>query len=149
MRTGRERPDTVIRERMEKATRTHEDQMDFILDVMINLLARRIGVYMLGLLSGGRFKGEGGFAWGWAVAVGDLVLFAPFAAFIAGLIYIGGRVAGKRRMAAGMQAQAFAGHGEHLVTLLAKTCFDAFADRTRGQGCPCQSGSATAGTCPD
>jgi hypothetical protein len=76
---------------MEKATRTHEDQMDFILDVMINLLARRIGVYMLGLLSGGRFKGEGGFSWGWAVAVGGLVLFAPFAAFIAGLIYIGGR----------------------------------------------------------
>lgn len=65
--------------------------MEFILDIVINLLAHRIGVYVLGLLSGGRFKGESGFAWGWAVAVGGLVLFAPFApfaAFIAWLISI-------------------------------------------------------------
>ncbi|MDR6914457.1 hypothetical protein J2X66_001321 [Pseudomonas sp. 3296] len=57
--------------------------MDFILD----LVAHRIGVYVLGLLSGGRFKGESGFAWGWAIAFGGLVLFTPFMAFIALLIY--------------------------------------------------------------
>ncbi|MDD1139664.1 hypothetical protein M5G22_19060 [Pseudomonas sp. TNT2022 ID233] len=60
--------------------------MDYILDILLNRLAHRIGVYVLGLLSGGRFKGESGFAWGWAVAVGGLVLFAPFLAFIALLI---------------------------------------------------------------
>jgi hypothetical protein len=64
--------------------------MDFIFDILINLLAHRIGVYVLGLLSGGRFKGESGFAWGWAVAVGGLVLFAPFVAFIALLIHTSG-----------------------------------------------------------
>ncbi|QTD35879.1 hypothetical protein [Pseudomonas fluorescens] len=57
--------------------------MDYILDILLNRLAHRIGVYVLGLLSGGRFKGESGFAWGWAVAVGGLVLLAPFVAFIA------------------------------------------------------------------
>jgi hypothetical protein len=66
-------------------------KMEFIFDIVINLLAHRIGVYVLGLLSGGRFKGESGFAWGWAVAVGVLVLFAPFAAFIAWLIHTSGR----------------------------------------------------------
>ena len=65
--------------------------MEFISDIVINLLAHRIGVYVLGLLTGGRFKGESGFAWGWAVAVGGLVLFAPFAVFIVWLIYTGGR----------------------------------------------------------
>nr|WP_314524454.1 hypothetical protein [uncultured Pseudomonas sp.] len=60
--------------------------MDFILD----LVAHRIGVFVLGLLSGGRFKGENGFAWGWAVAVGGLILLSPFAAFITWLIYISG-----------------------------------------------------------
>ncbi len=60
--------------------------MDFILD----LVAHRIGVYVLGLLSGGRFKGESGFAWGWAVAVGGLILLSPFAAFITWLIYTSG-----------------------------------------------------------
>lgn len=65
--------------------------MDFIFDALINLLAHRIGVCVLGLLSGGRFKGESGFAWGWAVAVGGLVLFAPFAAVIAWLIYTSNR----------------------------------------------------------
>jgi hypothetical protein len=64
--------------------------MDFIFDILINLLAHRIGVYVLGWLSGGRFKGESGFAWGWAVAVGGLVLFAPFVAFIALLIHTSG-----------------------------------------------------------
>ncbi|MDB5998084.1 MAG: hypothetical protein JWP42_5220 [Pseudomonas sp.] len=34
--------------------------MNFILD----LIAHRLGVYVLGLLSGGCFKGESGFAWG-------------------------------------------------------------------------------------
>jgi len=65
--------------------------MEFIFDVVINLLAHRIGVYVLGLLSGGRFKGDSGFAWGWAVTVGGLVLFAPFMAFIAWLIHTSGR----------------------------------------------------------
>ena len=65
--------------------------MEFISDIVINLLAHRIGVYVLGLLTGGRFKGESGFAWGCAVAVGCLVLFAPFTAFIALLIYTDGR----------------------------------------------------------
>ncbi|WP_447792550.1 hypothetical protein [Pseudomonas farris] len=65
-------------------------KMDFIFDILINLLAHRIGVYVLGLLSGGRFKGESGFAWGWAVAVGGLVLFAPFVVSIALLIHTSG-----------------------------------------------------------
>lgn len=60
--------------------------MDYILDILLNRLAHRIGVCVLGLRSGGRFKGESGFAWGWAVAVGGLVLLAPFVAFIALLI---------------------------------------------------------------
>ncbi|KQV17715.1 hypothetical protein ASC74_23140 [Pseudomonas sp. Root329] len=64
--------------------------MDFISDVVINLLAHRIGVYVLGLLSGGRFKGERGFAWGWAVAVGGLILLSPFATFIAWFIHTSG-----------------------------------------------------------
>jgi hypothetical protein len=41
-------------------------------DVIVNLLAHRIGVFVLGLLIGGRFKGETGFAWGWAVSMGCL-----------------------------------------------------------------------------
>jgi hypothetical protein len=65
--------------------------MEFIFDIVINLLAHRIGVYVLGLLSGGHFKGESGVAWGWAVAVGVLLLFAPFAAFIVWLIHTSGR----------------------------------------------------------
>jgi hypothetical protein len=56
----------------------------------LNLLAHRVGVYVLGLFCGGRFKGESGFAWGWAVTVGGLVLLAPFVAFIALLIYARG-----------------------------------------------------------
>ncbi|MFW6749246.1 hypothetical protein ACKUG4_00990 [Pseudomonas glycinae] len=60
--------------------------MDYILDILLNRLAHRIGVCVLGLLSGGRLKGERGFAWGWAVAVGGLVLIAPFVAFIALLV---------------------------------------------------------------
>ena len=74
--------------RLGKPTRRHEDQMDFILDVV----AHRIGVYVLSLLSGGRFKGESGFAWGWAVALGGLILLSPFAASIAWLIYTSGPV---------------------------------------------------------
>lgn len=64
--------------------------MDFIVDALINLRAHRIGVYMLGLLSGGRFKGESGSAWGWAVAVGSLVLLAPFVALITLLVLTSG-----------------------------------------------------------
>ncbi len=65
--------------------------MDFILDVVLNQLAHRIGVYVLRLLSGGRFKGESGFAWGWALAVGSLLLLAPFAALLAWVLYISGQ----------------------------------------------------------
>ncbi len=65
--------------------------MDFISDVVINLLAHRIGVLALSLLTRGRFKGESGFGWGLAVAIGGLVLLAPLAAAIAWLIYLGGR----------------------------------------------------------
>lgn len=61
--------------------------MDFIFD----LIAHRIGVFVLGLLSGGRFKGESGFAWGWAVVVGGLILLSPFVAFIGVLIYSSGQ----------------------------------------------------------
>jgi len=60
--------------------------MDFIID----LIAHRIGFFALGLLSGGRFKGESGFAWGCAVVVGGLILLSPFAASITLLIYIKG-----------------------------------------------------------
>lgn len=58
--------------------------MDFILD----FVAHRIGVYVLGLLSGGRFKGESGFAWGRAVGVGGLILLSPFVAW---LFYVNGQ----------------------------------------------------------
>lgn len=64
--------------------------MDLISDVIINLLAHRIGVSVLGFLSGGRFKGETGFAWGWAVVVGGLVLLAPFGALLSWLIHFRG-----------------------------------------------------------
>jgi hypothetical protein len=64
--------------------------MDFISDFVINLLAHRIGVCVLSFISGGRFKGESGFAWGWAAAVGSFVLFAPFIAAIAWLIQSSG-----------------------------------------------------------
>lgn len=60
--------------------------MDFIID----LIAHRIGVSVLGLLSGGRFKGESGLTWGWAAVVGGLILISPFAAFIALLISTSG-----------------------------------------------------------
>jgi hypothetical protein len=66
-------------------------KMDFIFDILINLLAYRVGLYVLRLLSGGRFKGESGFAWGWALAVGSLVLSTPFVALIAWLIHTSGR----------------------------------------------------------
>ncbi|WP_053180826.1 hypothetical protein [Pseudomonas kilonensis] len=64
--------------------------MDHIFDFLIDMLAHRIGVYILRLLSGGRFKGESGFAWGWAVVVGGSVMLAPFVTFIALLIYASG-----------------------------------------------------------
>jgi hypothetical protein len=60
------------------------------LDLIFDVLAHRIGVFVLGLLSGGRFKGESGFAWGCAVAVGSLILLSLFAAFIGLLIYARG-----------------------------------------------------------
>ena len=63
------------------------DQMDFLEDFILNHLAHRIGVQVLRLLSGGRFRGENGFAWGWAVVVGALILFAPLVAFITWLIH--------------------------------------------------------------
>ncbi|EPM2783368.1 TPA: hypothetical protein ACG5BG_005822 [Pseudomonas aeruginosa] len=48
--------------------------MDFIADFIVHYLAYRIGVRVLGFLSGGRFKGESGFAYGWAEVVGGLIL---------------------------------------------------------------------------
>ncbi|TDK51843.1 hypothetical protein [Pseudomonas moraviensis] len=60
------------------------------MDFFIDLIAHRVGVFVLSMLSGGRFKGENGFAWGWAVVVGGLTLLSPFAAFIAWLIYTSG-----------------------------------------------------------
>jgi hypothetical protein len=62
-------------------------QMDFLEDFILNHLAHRIGVRVLRLLSGGRLRGESGFAWGSAVVVGGLILFAPFVAFITWLIH--------------------------------------------------------------
>ncbi len=64
--------------------------MDFILDI----LAHRIGVYVLSLLSGGRFKGVSGFAWGCAVAVGGLIMLGSIAALITALIYSNQHVTG-------------------------------------------------------
>ncbi|MEE4674955.1 hypothetical protein V2K57_16555 [Pseudomonas alliivorans] len=51
--------------------------LDGILDAFFNLLAHSIGVRILKALSGGRFKGERGFAWGWALVVGSVALIAP------------------------------------------------------------------------
>lgn len=70
-------------------TRGHARRMDFISDVVINLLAHRLGIRVLAFLSGGRFKGERGFVWGFAVAVGGLVLLAPLVALIAWIIHTG------------------------------------------------------------
>ncbi|WP_375739689.1 hypothetical protein [Pseudomonas boanensis] len=53
------------------------------------MLAHRIGVLILKALSGGRFKGDCGHAWGWAVALGNLLLLAPFVALIAWKIHHG------------------------------------------------------------
>lgn len=60
------------------------------MDLIIDLTAHRIGVFVLGLLSGGRLKGETGFAWGWAAVVGGLILLSPFTAFMTVLIYASG-----------------------------------------------------------
>lgn len=60
--------------------------MDELFDAFFNVLAHRVGVRLLKALSGGRFQGERGFAWGWALVVGMLALIAPFAAFITWLI---------------------------------------------------------------
>lgn len=65
--------------------------MDLLIDALINSLAHWIGVRVLRVLSGGRFKGESGFAWGWALAVGSLILLAPFVVFITWLIVNNGR----------------------------------------------------------
>lgn len=62
--------------------------MDVIFGMLIDYLAHRIGVRLLQLISGGRFKGETGYAWGWAVIVGSFVMMAPFVSLISWLIYI-------------------------------------------------------------
>ena len=69
--------------KLDKPTMNIKDHKDFMLD----WLAHSIGCYVLRLFSGGRFNGERGFAWGLAAAVGGLVLFSPFVAFLAWLIY--------------------------------------------------------------
>ncbi|PCC98297.1 hypothetical protein [Halopseudomonas pelagia] len=65
--------------------------MDFIFDFLINALAHRIGVCVLGVLNGGSFKGESGYAWGCAVVVGCVVLLTPIAAIIGWLIFANSR----------------------------------------------------------
>lgn len=65
--------------------------MDFILDAVINRVAHRMGVFALSLLTGGRFKGERGSAWGLALAVGSMIVLAPFAATVVWFIYHSGR----------------------------------------------------------
>jgi hypothetical protein len=60
--------------------------LDEIFDAFLNVLAHRVGVRILKALSGGRFEGERGFAWGWAVVVGGLALITPLVAFITWLI---------------------------------------------------------------
>lgn len=56
--------------------------MDVILGMLIDGLAHRIGVCILQLMSGGRFKGDTGHAWGWALVVGSSVMLVPFVGFI-------------------------------------------------------------------
>ncbi|MDR7054269.1 hypothetical protein J2W70_001619 [Pseudomonas koreensis] len=51
------------------------------MDLIIDLIGHRIGVFVLDLMNDGRFKVESGLAWGWAVVVGGLILLSPFAAF--------------------------------------------------------------------
>ncbi|WP_249306835.1 hypothetical protein, partial [Pseudomonas viridiflava] len=60
--------------------------LDGIFDALFNLLAHSLGVRILKALSGGRFKGERGFAFGWALVVGSAALLAPLVAFITWLI---------------------------------------------------------------
>ncbi|MEE4370858.1 hypothetical protein V2J67_00570 [Pseudomonas alliivorans] len=60
--------------------------LDGIFDAFFNLLAHSIGVRILKALSGGRFRGERGFAWGWALVVGSVALIAPLVAFITWLV---------------------------------------------------------------
>ncbi len=62
--------------------------MDVIFGMLIDYSAHRIGVCLLRLMSGGRFKGETGYAWGWAVIVGSFVMMVPFICLISWLIYI-------------------------------------------------------------
>lgn len=61
--------------------------MDVIFDFVVNVVCHRIGVGVLKLLSGGQFEGESGYAFGFALMVGGLVLLAPFAALITWLIW--------------------------------------------------------------
>lgn len=64
------------------------NQIDVILGMLIDCLAHRIGVCLLRPMSGGRFKGDTGYAWGWAVVVGSSVMLAPFVGFFGWLIYM-------------------------------------------------------------
>ncbi len=64
--------------------------MDHVFDLIINVAAYRIGVSLLRFLTGGRFKGKSGYAWGCAVLLGGLAMLAPFAAFIIWMIYAHG-----------------------------------------------------------
>ncbi|KFE44865.1 hypothetical protein IV02_28585 [Pseudomonas syringae] len=60
--------------------------LDELFGAFFNVLAHRIGVRILKALSGGTFQGERGFAWGWSLVVGSVVLMAPFVGFITWLI---------------------------------------------------------------
>lgn len=64
--------------------------MDHIFDFIFNVAAHRIGVRVLSFLTGDQFKGDSGYAWGFAVVIGIFVMIVPFAAFIAWLIYTNG-----------------------------------------------------------
>lgn len=61
--------------------------MDAIFDWVVNVVCHRIGVGVLKLFCGEQFRGESGYAFGFALLLGGIVLLAPFAAFIAWLIY--------------------------------------------------------------
>ena len=61
--------------------------MDSVFDLLIHVLAYRVGVRVLRFLSGGRFKGASGYAWGCALLAGSAVLLAPSVVVIGWLVF--------------------------------------------------------------